>query len=570
MLSPNCILQNRYRIIHQLSEGGMGTVYVAVDERLDATVALKECHFTDERLRKQFEREARLLARLRHPAMPRVIDHFNEGDGQFLVMDFIKGEDLSEILQCRTSPFQPDEVLRWANQLLDALAYLHSQDPPIIHRDIKPQNLKLTSEGKIMLLDFGLAKGFAGQISRVTTSGSIFGYTPNYAPLEQIQGTGTDPRSDLYSLAATIYHLLTGVVPPDVLTRLTATTDGLRDPLLPVNELNRQVSPAVATVLNKALAIGRKQRHDTAAELQESLSTANQSQTQTSGGKARAGAFMPSTVAGPTQDRRSDEHEPTSVMPTVAAPTSEQSSPKTGSTATGAAVTDQRRKPRPENTYDLAGSRRFPILRFAIPTVVVLIIGLGLFYLVQRGTNDTNVAKADQPTVSNSAIENDSTPAESDSAHKADSAPSPVKDAPKASPTAEPTPKPRESTASLSPFPEPNANIANTSQSPEPKLEAEDVIYNGSQVSERAKIVSRPRPQYTEEARKNQIEGSVVLRAIFTSEGEVTNIRVVSGLPFGLTERAIAATRMIKFTPAIKDGRSVSMHIQLEYNFSLY
>src|ERR1700730_16495754 len=99
MLASNTILQNRYRIIRQLQQGGMGTVYEALDERLDTTVALKESHFTEERLRKKFEREARLLARLRHPAMTRVIDHFTEGDGQFLVMDFIAGEDLWEMLQ---------------------------------------------------------------------------------------------------------------------------------------------------------------------------------------------------------------------------------------------------------------------------------------------------------------------------------------------------------------------------------------------------------------------------------------------------------------------------------------
>src|SRR4029453_12726193 len=147
-----------------------------LDERLDTTVAIKECHFTDEPLRKQFEREARLLARLRHPAMTRVIDHFSEGDGQFLVMDLIAGEDLWEMLQRSGGVFPPHKVLEWADQLLDALDYLHKQEPPIIHRDIKPQNLKLSNTGQIILLDFGLAKGFAGQISRATTSGSIFGY----------------------------------------------------------------------------------------------------------------------------------------------------------------------------------------------------------------------------------------------------------------------------------------------------------------------------------------------------------------------------------------------------------
>ncbi len=284
MLAPNTILQNRYRIIHQLGQGGMGTVYEARDERLDTTVALKESHFTDERLSKQFEREARLLARLRHPAMTRVIDHFTEGDGQFLVMDFIAGEDLWKMLQSNDRAFSLDKVLEWADQLLDALNYLHNQEPPIIHRDIKPQNLKLSNTGQIILLDFGLAKGFAGQISRVTASGSIFGYTPNYAPLEQIQGTGTDPRSDLYSLAATLYHLMTGIVPPDVLTRLTATTDGQPDPLRSAHKVNPQVSAEVAVVLNRAMAIGRNQRPVSADEMRKALFIARQ---------------LPPTVASP-------------------------------------------------------------------------------------------------------------------------------------------------------------------------------------------------------------------------------------------------------------------------------
>src|SRR4051812_35571017 len=144
MLSPDSILQHRYRIVRHLGQGGMGTVYEAIDERLDNTVALKETLFTDERLRKQFEREARLLARLHHPALPKVFDHFTEGEGQFLVMQFVPGEDLWEMLRERKGePFPVEEVLTWGEQLLDALDYLHTQDPSIIHRDIKPQNLKI-------------------------------------------------------------------------------------------------------------------------------------------------------------------------------------------------------------------------------------------------------------------------------------------------------------------------------------------------------------------------------------------------------------------------------------------
>ena len=271
MLAPETVLQNRYRIIRLLGQGGMGAVYEAMDERLDTTVALKETLFADERLRKQFEREARLLARMHHPALPRVSDHFSEGEGQFLVMQFIPGDDLSQMMARKQGPFPPDQVLTWGDQLLDALDYLHTQDPQIIHRDIKPQNLKLTGRGQIILLDFGLAKGQTGGPSLVTTSASIFGYTPNYAPLEQIQGLGTDARSDIYALSATLYHLITAVKPPDALTRAAALVNAQPDPLAPANELNRNIGPEVASVLARGMSQNRDQRFPTAAAMRAAL-----------------------------------------------------------------------------------------------------------------------------------------------------------------------------------------------------------------------------------------------------------------------------------------------------------
>ena len=252
----------------------MGAVYEAVDERLDTIVALKETLFTDEKLRKQFEREARLLARLHHPALPRVSDHFNEGEGQFLVMQYIAGEDLASMLAARNGPFPQDEVMRWADQLCDALDYLHTQDPQIIHRDIKPQNLKLTARGQIVLLDFGLAKGSAGQLTAVTTSASIFGYTPNYAPLEQVQGMGTDARSDIYSLAATLFHLVTNVKPPDALSRAAAIVNGEPDPLPLANLISANVSSSFANVLARAMSLKRDDRFASAVAMRDSLHVA--------------------------------------------------------------------------------------------------------------------------------------------------------------------------------------------------------------------------------------------------------------------------------------------------------
>ncbi len=290
MLASGLVLQNRYRVIKQLGQGGMGAVYEAIDERLDATVALKETLFADERLRRQFEREARLLARMHHPALPRVSDHFGEGDGQFLVMQYIAGEDLAQMIAGKRGPFPADQVITWGDQLLDALDYLHTQDPQIIHRDIKPQNLKLTGRGQIILLDFGLAKGQGSEISQVPTTASIFGYTPNYAPLEQIQGLGTDPRSDIYALGATLYHLMTAVKPPDALTRAAAIVNGQQDPLQPANEINDKVGPEVARVLARAMKQNREQRFASAAEMRSALNGSAEVATLT--GKAEAATVL--------------------------------------------------------------------------------------------------------------------------------------------------------------------------------------------------------------------------------------------------------------------------------------
>jgi serine/threonine protein kinase len=271
MIAPQTLLQNRYLVTEQIGQGGMGAVYVATDQRFGSVVALKETFFTDPSLRKAFEREARLLNRLRHTALPRVSDHFVEDEGQFLVMEYIAGEDLWDMLKTQGGAFPLKEVLGWADQLLDALDYLHTQEPPVIHRDIKPQNLKLTPRGQIILLDFGLAKGTPLQVSQVSAAASVFGYSRNYAPIEQIQGTGTDTRSDLYSLAATLYHLMTGATPPDALTRAAAVLNGQADPLRPANEAHTQVTPAVAQVLMRAMSQNAGHRPQTAAAMRDAL-----------------------------------------------------------------------------------------------------------------------------------------------------------------------------------------------------------------------------------------------------------------------------------------------------------
>jgi serine/threonine protein kinase len=271
MIETGKILQQRYRIDKQIGQGGMGAVYVATDERFGSTVAIKETLCMDDNYRKAIEREARLLNSLKHPALPRVTDHFLEENGQFLVMEYIAGEDLYSILEETHEPFPVDKVLDWADQLLEALEFLHGQSMPVVHRDIKPQNLKVTPQGRIVLLDFGLAKGNPTDAGFQTAAKSIFGYSRNYASLEQIQGTGTDPRSDLYSLAATLYHLATGQVPEDALTRAMAVLGHRPDPLTPANAIRPEIPAGFAGVLLKALDLNAPGRPSSAAEMRAML-----------------------------------------------------------------------------------------------------------------------------------------------------------------------------------------------------------------------------------------------------------------------------------------------------------
>jgi serine/threonine protein kinase len=281
VLSPGIILQQRYRIKRLLARGGMGAVYEAEAVHLrNLIVAVKETFFDEDRksLREQFEREAATLARLRHPALPQVKDHFIEGGGQFLVMDFIEGDDLGALLRRRlnkkSEPFEFWLVMEWAERLLDALAYIHGQYPPVIHRDIKPQNLKLTPRGEIFLIDFGLAK----DATTPTQSGhSVHAYTLEFAPPEQIKGERTDERSDIYSLGATLYHLSTGKLPPDARLREEAVLKHLMPDLLePAHSVNPRIPITFAAALAKAMAVYRELRYQSAQEMLDALRSVRQ------------------------------------------------------------------------------------------------------------------------------------------------------------------------------------------------------------------------------------------------------------------------------------------------------
>ena len=244
-LATGTLLQNRYRIDTLLGEGGMGAVYRASDQRLRQFVAIKENRMASPASARQFEREALMMARLRHPNLPRVTDHFVRSDGaQYLVMDYIEGEDLGQILQ-RTGPLDEARALAWIDQVCDALAYLHSRTPPIIHRDIKPGNIKITPNGQVFLVDFGIAK--IGEARAKTRAGAI-GVTPGFSPPEQYAAGGTDARSDVYAVGATLYTLLTGRTPPDSIHRSISAKA-----LTPPQQLRPNLSPFLASAISAAL-----------------------------------------------------------------------------------------------------------------------------------------------------------------------------------------------------------------------------------------------------------------------------------------------------------------------------
>lgn len=257
------LLINRYRIIEILGQGGMGSIYRAVDENLGVDVAVKENLFTSEEYARQFRREAVILANLRHPNLPRVTDHFViDGQGQYLVMDFIEGEDLRERIDRQGLLSDADAVILGI-AICDALSYLHSRQPQVVHRDIKPGNVKITPAGNILLVDFGLAKVTQG--SQATTTGAR-AMTPGYSPPEQYGTARTDPRSDVYSLGATLYMSLTGALPDDALARAMGQAELVR-----VRKHNPKVSRRLAAVIEKAMETRPEQRYQNAEEFKQAL-----------------------------------------------------------------------------------------------------------------------------------------------------------------------------------------------------------------------------------------------------------------------------------------------------------
>jgi len=275
-LEPGVLLRDRYEIQGLIGQGGMGAVYKATDCRLPGRLcAIKEIWPPSgisaealEQAREQFLREASTLARLDHPNLPKVSDYFAllpaGRDGQsvtrdYLVMDFVPGRDLHQVVQKTRREGQflnEQDVLGWMIQLCDALSYLHSQDPPVLHRDVKPGNVKLTPDSRIKLVDFGLVKPLDPEDPKTLTGLRGIGSLP-YTPIEQYAGElgHTDTRSDLYSLGATLYHLLTGQPPASAQDRFLEP-----ETLQPPSQINPTITPAVERAALTALALHPKER----------------------------------------------------------------------------------------------------------------------------------------------------------------------------------------------------------------------------------------------------------------------------------------------------------------------
>ncbi|MBN1995388.1 MAG: NPCBM/NEW2 domain-containing protein [Anaerolineae bacterium] len=264
-LPTGAVLGGRYRLLEVIGAGGMSRVYRAEDTRLGITVAVKENlqvgQMGQGESRRQFENEARLLAKLSHPNLPKVSDHFfdDETGRQYLVMEYIEGDDLETIVR-RSGLLSEQVALNWLGQVLDALEYMHRQNPPIIHRDIKPANIKITPQGKAVLVDFGLVK-LAGQ-GTMTGARAV---TAGYSPPEQY-GFSTSARSDIYALGATLYTLLTGLVPPEAPVLISGDR-----PLIPPRQVVSQISPGVEAALLRAMAMKTTERWESVSALRQAL-----------------------------------------------------------------------------------------------------------------------------------------------------------------------------------------------------------------------------------------------------------------------------------------------------------
>jgi serine/threonine protein kinase len=366
------VLYNRYRIDEVLAQGGMGAIYRAYDQSLGVQIALKENLFETEESARQFRREATLLAGLRHSNLPRVTDHFTiANQGQYLVMDFIEGQDLRQRMTS-SAALREDEVIAIGAVVCEALQYLHTRKPAIVHRDIKPGNVKVTPAGQVFLVDFGLAK--VATPGQATTTGAQ-ALTPGYAPPEQY-GQGTTPLSDVYALGATLYAVLTGKIPEDGLARAMGTTQ-----LTPLRKHNPQISERTAQVIEKAMEVRPEDRFQSAEEFRLALLN-SPAVSVAAAPKLRPPA--PANIGDSATLRKDGMTAPaTQHFPTVATPIVPPLPPVYPPLA------------------PVAAKRKIPI-GWIIGSVVILLVAIGVFVILSRPASSAQPSATPAPTQADS------------------------------------------------------------------------------------------------------------------------------------------------------------------------
>ena len=255
-------INNRYRIVKLLGRGGFGAVYRAWDANLRKPCALKENLEISSEAQRQFNREATVLANLSHPNLPRVTDYFTiEDQGQYLVMDYVEGEDLASLVQ-HQGAMNFEQATVWIAQVADALSYLHQRIPPVVHRDIKPANIRITPDGKAMLVDFGLVKLFDPQMKTTIGARAV---TPGFAPPEQYGQGSTDPRTDIYALGATLYNIITNQHPMESIRRMVGGK------MKTAHQVNPEIPETLSLIIEQAMDLEPSQRFQNAQEFRSAL-----------------------------------------------------------------------------------------------------------------------------------------------------------------------------------------------------------------------------------------------------------------------------------------------------------
>jgi TonB family protein len=578
MLANGSVLQNRYLIKRLLAQGGMGAVYEAEAIQLGGVaIALKQTLFGEDQkfLRDQFQLEAKMLARLKHRALPRVSDHFVEEAGQFLVMEFIPGDDLGALLERRREAFDPPQVMNWADTLLDALDYIHTQDPPIIHRDIKPQNLKLTPRGELYLLDFGLAKDAT---TPTHVGKSIHGFTAAYAPPEQIKREGTDARSDIFSLAATLYHLLTNEYPQDARLREEFMRHSMPDPLRPAHQANPRIPFALSAVIARAMALERDRRYNSAADMRQALGQTRQTiaedqRRQEDERRLHEESRQTAIIGGTTlieveEERRLREEAHRREI-------EEQRRQEAARLAEAQRREEERR--RMEEERELAVQREIEERRrregAARPGAGMKMISLNLeASTLPLGEPESAPARSRKLVIIGAALavalvgligwltlKDD-----------ANSAQINLEGAPGPTATLTPTPLPKEISVSGAASQEKAANKIEGAPSPTitatPAPPPREITQSGGVLS--GKAITKVQPAYPPIARAAGASGAVQVEVLISEEGRVIEAAVIRGHPL-LRDAALQAARQWVFQPSELSGVRVKVRGILTFNFTL-